>query len=519
MKLSRLRGIRIFVSLLFFFSVSFLFLDFYNLLPVYLKDYVLFLQFIPSIFKFINIINITAAGFIFIVLLTFLFGRVYCSSICPLGTLQDFISRISKEIYKKKFYRKTKDFKWIKYLIFIWCLISIFIGSIFFIALLDPFSNFGRILSNLFKPVLIFINNFLVIILEKFNIYLLYPVELKNFSITTIIIAVIIFSLIFLFSFKKGRLFCNTICPVGTFLGLISKFSLYKISIDEESCNSCNLCTKVCKSGCIDKNNKEVDFSRCVACFNCFNICPVDGIIYKNAFKIKNNKKETYDFKKREFISKTAIYLMGLTGISLAQDKIIPKEKNKIPVIKKFYSSPPGSKSIEHFTTTCTSCHLCVSSCPTQVLQPSLFEYGFLGILQPYMDYKTSFCNFECKICTDVCPSGAILPLSLEKKKITQVGKVKFIKENCIVEIENTECGACSEHCPTKAVKMVPYKNLHIPDVKEEFCIGCGACEFACPTKPYKAIYIEGNPVHLTAKKIKLEKLENKLDYKEKFPF
>ncbi len=518
MKLSQLRGIRIFISLLFFLSISLLFLDFYNLVPSYTINYVLYLQFIPSLFKFINIISISAAGFLFILLSTFLFGRVYCSTVCPLGILQDFISRLSKIINKKKQYLKIKDYNWIKYSFLAFTVISLIMGSVVFITLLDPFSNFGRIFSNLFNPILILINNFTAVTLEKFNIYLLYPVELKNFSIITIIITLLIFLLIFFLSFNKGRLFCNTVCPVGTFLGLVSIFSLYKIFIDEEKCNSCNLCTKVCKSGCIDKINKEIDFSRCVACYNCFNVCPTGGMIYKNSLLTSLNE-DKFDSKRRELISKTFIYFIGLTGISFAQAKIIPKKENNIPVIKKYNSSPPGSKNIEHFTNTCTGCHLCVSSCPTQVLQPSLFEYGILGILQPYMDYKTAFCNFECTICTEVCPSGAILPLSLENKKLTQIGKVKFIKENCIVEIENTECGACSEHCPTKAVKMIPYKNLHLPEVKEEYCIGCGACEFACPTKPYKSIYVEGNPIHLTAKKLPVEKLEEKIDYKEEFPF
>ncbi len=520
MRLYRLKGVRLLVSLIFFSFISILFLDFYNLIPEYSTGYILYLQFIPSLFKFINIITISAAGFVFILLLTFLYGRVYCSTICPLGILQDFISRISRKINKKKQYRKLKDYKWIKFLILSFTVISFFSGSLTLITLLDPFSNFGRIFNNLFKPLLILLNNSLAVSFEKFDLFFLYPVELKNISIAAVIISGLVFLLIILLSYKNGRLFCNTICPVGTFLGLISKLSIYKIHIDDDICNSCNLCTKVCKSGCIDKVNKEVDFSRCVSCYNCFNVCPTGGITFKNSLSSKTKYSNVkFDNGRRELISKTFLYLIGLSGFSLAQVKIIPKEENKVPVIKKSYSSPPGSKDIEHFTSSCTGCHLCISSCPTQVLQPSLFEYGVLGILQPYMDYKTGFCNFECKVCTDICPSGAILPLTLENKKLTQIGKVKFIKENCIVEIEKTECGACSEHCPTKAVKMIPYNNLHLPEVKEEYCIGCGACEFACPTKPYKAIYVEGNPIHIKAKKLPAEKLEDNINYKEDFPF
>jgi len=93
-----------------------------------------------------------------------------------------------------------------------------------------------------------------------------------------------------------------------------------------------------------------------------------------------------------------------------------------------------------------------------------------------------------------------------------------------VVYMDNTDCGACSEHCPTKAVDMVPYPNpvnkrLKIPEVKPKYCIGCGGCEHACPTKPCKAIYVDGNPVHKLAKKPVVKKIEEKVDDNEDFPF
>jgi NAD-dependent dihydropyrimidine dehydrogenase PreA subunit len=135
------------------------------------------------------------------------------------------------------------------------------------------------------------------------------------------------------------------------------------------------------------------------------------------------------------------------------------------------------------------------------------------------MDFITSFCNFECIICTEICPTGAIKPLDLETKKLMQIGKSKFVKENCVVYTDETACGACSEHCPTKAVNMVPYEKkagLMIPEVNEDICIGCGACEFACPTTP-RSIYVEGNPVHVLAEKPKEKELEKQ--ELEDFPF
>jgi formate hydrogenlyase subunit 6/NADH:ubiquinone oxidoreductase subunit I len=134
------------------------------------------------------------------------------------------------------------------------------------------------------------------------------------------------------------------------------------------------------------------------------------------------------------------------------------------------------------------------------------------------MDFGASYCNFECTVCTEICPSGAMRKMTVEEKKLNQAGRVVFIKQNCVVYTENTDCGACTEHCPTKAVTMVPYKNSRLPEVKPEYCIGCGACEHACPTRPYRAIYVDGNPVHLIAKKKEPEK-KQEVNLKDDFPF
>ena len=197
-----------------------------------------------------------------------------------------------------------------------------------------------------------------------------------------------------------------------------------------------------------------------------------------------------------------------------------------MPVIRKNPISPPGSLSLEHFTGNCTACSLCVSACPTQVLQPSFLEYGFIGMLQPRLDNSKGFCNYECTACMEVCPAGAILPQPLYDKKLIQIGKAKFIKENCVVETQGTDCGACAEHCPTKAVRMVEYshpkypgKFLKIPEVTEEICIGCGACEYACPAKPWRSIYVESNEVHALAKKPAEDKVEQEVSEEEDFPF
>lgn len=521
MNFSKLKKIRVYVALLFFVTTLLLFLDIIHLIPARLTPYVLYFQFVPSAVKFFDQFSLIASGFIIVLIATILFGRVYCSSVCPLGTLQDIISRIALTSNKNKFFQMLRDFKLLKYSILTATILSLFSGSLILLNLLDPFSLAGKISSNLFRVLLIPFNNLAALTLEQFNIYRVYPIELKALSWIAISFSSIILLTIGIMSFTKGRLFCNTICPLGTFLGLTTRFSLFKIKIDETDCSGCGVCQTVCKAGCIDNENKKIDFERCVSCFNCFTACPSNGIVYKKSGPLfSDNKSSVTDFDKRKFFTRLFIGVISLSEFLRAQVKIIPKKESTFPVIKKLSPSPPGSGNVEHFYSNCTACHLCVSACPTHVLQPSFLEHGFFNILQPFLDNAAAYCTFECIRCTEVCPTGALLPLTVGQKTKVQIGKTIFVKENCIVETEGTECGACSEHCPTKAVIMIPYKNnIKIPDVRNEYCVGCGACEYACPTIPFKAIYVEGNEVHQIAKEAPQERLQQEVDYKEEFPF
>lgn len=518
MKLEHLKKIRVVVSLIFLILTAFLFLDITHFFSTKYFDYITYLQFLPSFIKFLSSAAPFVAGFIIILILTILFGRVYCSTICPLGTLQDVVIHLTKKNKKRKKFLHSKEYFWTRYSILGIVVIAFLAGNTFLINMLDPFSNTGRILSQIVNPVLTITNNLFAFTLEKLNIYLIYPIEVKIFYLSLIVFSVF-FSLIVLFmAYKRGRLYCNIICPVGTLLGLISKLTIFKLKIDKKSCEGCGVCANVCKAECIDKSGKEIDFSRCIACYNCLVVCPSDSINYK--FGDYDKKPIKVEDSRREFLSRTSLFFIALTTSALSQIKIIPKKKSTKPVNKNSYSSPPGSKSVDHFNSNCTACHLCVTACPTKVLQPSFLEWGVFGILQPFMDYQTSFCNYDCRVCGEVCPTGAITKITSLQKESIQIGRAIFVKENCIVETENTACGACSEHCPTKAVMMVDYKNgLKIPEVKNEYCVGCGACEFACPVKPYKAIYVDGNLYHQTAEKRPTEKLEQKIDYKQEFPF
>ena len=159
--------------------------------------------------------------------------------------------------------------------------------------------------------------------------------------------------------------------------------------------------------------------------------------------------------------------------------------------------TPPGSLGVDNLLNHCTACQLCVSKCPSHVLAPAGLEYGLTGIMAPMMRFDRSFCNYDCSVCSNVCPTGAILPLTMAQKHATQVGRVVFDINKCIVYTHGTSCGACAEHCPTQAVSMADYRDgLTIPTTRPEFCVGCGGCEYACPALPDPAIRVQGLAVH-----------------------
>ena len=512
MKSSALRHIRTVFALLVLILFAFLFLDFRGLLGEKAFSPITYLQFLPSLVKFI-IAGVTAAtGFIVVLVLTVLTGRTYCSFLCPLGILQDVISRIGGFV-KRRFrrYGYKKPYTILRYFILVLTAGILALGGIYVLTILDPYSIFGRFMSYFVQPVVLLINNLLASVLGRFDIYSIYHVDIKPYELAAYIVPTAFLLLVGILSFRHGRLYCNTVCPVGTLLGLVSKISIFRIKFDEDRCTRCGRCAMACKSSCIDFLNKNVDLSRCVNCFNCIDACKENAMSYGLVrLKPKQLSTDDTDSSRRGFLAGSLALLAGGSQLLRAQGTTpAPAAESTVKEDRLYPVTPPGSVSIESFTSRCTACTLCVSACPTNVLQPSVSEYGFAGIMQPRMDFHSGFCNYDCTRCTDVCPTGAIMPLMIEAKKLTQIGKAVFIKENCIVHTEKTACGACSEHCPTKACHMVPYENgLLIPEVRDEICIGCGACEYACPTKPYKAIFVDGNPVHEAAVKPETEELD-----------
>jgi len=287
MKSRILKYSRVAISLLFLTATGFLFLDFTESLSSGLMNGVTWIQFVPSLLKFLNLMGLLTLGFVVVLIATLLFGRVYCSTVCPLGILQDVVSRVSR-FYTTRIrrrrprYRPSAPQNLLRYSLLGITVAAFLLGSVFLLNLLDPFSVFGKIFAGLVRPVYYAGNNLLADVFQSFGNYRFYHVETRQMTVLPLVFPVFMLGLVGVLAFRRGRLYCNTVCPVGSLLGLVSKYAMYRIRIEESLCNRCAECSLNCKAECIDLKSNEIDFTRCVGCFNCLNVCSRQGIDYRN---------------------------------------------------------------------------------------------------------------------------------------------------------------------------------------------------------------------------------------------
>ena len=495
-----LKKTRIVLATIFFACITLLFLDVTGALHAWL-GWMAKVQFLPAVLA----LNVAVVAVL--LALTLLLGRVYCSVICPLGVMQDIISWVHGKTKKKNRFRFSWSpaKNWLRYGMLALFIILLVAGVNSAVALLAPYSAYGRIASSLLAPIYQWGNNFFAWIAEKADSYAFYSTEVWLRSLPTFIVALVTFVVIFVLAWKNGRTWCNTICPVGTVLGFFSRFSVFAPVIDTEKCRNCGLCGKQCKASCINTKEHEIDYSRCVACMDCIDTCK-DGAIhyaYRYAKKTEGKTQEAkpgVDAGRRAFVTSAVIASSaaalkaqeikvdgGLAEIERAQ-----KPERKTPIV------PAGAVSLKHFSQHCTACQLCVSNCPNQVLRPST---SLLTFMQPEMSFERGYCRPECTNCSEVCPAGAIRPVTIEEKSSIQIGHAVINLDNCVVNTDGVKCGNCARHCPAGAIRLVRKnpddpKSLMIPTVDESRCIGCGACENLCPARPFSAIHIEGHEVH-----------------------
>lgn len=442
-----------------------------------------------------------------LLLLTLLFGRLYCSVLCPLGVMQDGVNVAAKLSSKRAATRFSycRPRRWMRYGVLALTALLIAAGVGGAVALLDPYSIFGRIIYDGLRPLVQGCNNFLALVAGDDFARQGITVSWLSAGLAVVMLAVTGIS-----AWRGGRSYCNSFCPVGTLLGEVSRASLLRVRIDADRCVSCGLCERKCKSSCIDAASHRVDPTRCVVCFDCIDACPHGAISFgpswggeKNAAGVKPAKGVTkegaVDESRKRFLTTVAAAAAAVPAAKAQslQNSFATVARVKRPFERHHPVAPAGAVSLDHLHAKCTSCHLCVSKCPGHVLQPAVMEYGLEGIMHPVMRFDKGYCLYECTLCGEVCPAGAILPLDAERKKETFIGHAVFRKSLCVVHTDGVTCGNCAEHCPAEAIRMVPSPDGRLyPEVERELCIGCGRCEYVCPASPVSAIHVEGYAVH-----------------------
>ncbi|MDR1757198.1 MAG: 4Fe-4S dicluster domain-containing protein [Culturomica sp.] len=490
-----LKKIRVVIAGLFFLLITLLFLDFTGSVHVWF-GWIAKIQLIPAVLA-VNAVILAA-----LVLATLLFGRIYCSVICPLGVFQDLVSRISSRRKGKKnrfSYSPAKSL--LRYGILGLFIVSLVAGLSTVVSLLDPYAAYGRMAANFLAPLYRWGNNLLALLAEQIDSYAFYSTEVLVKGWLTFGIALVTLIVTVILAWKHGRSYCNTICPVGTFLGFLSRFSLFRIVIDVNKCTQCKACERGCKSSCIEAHSFSVDHSRCVACFNCIGKCKFGALKYTGARAVKKaaGEAEPPGLSRRNLLSLLGLLAVSATvkaqqlqvdgGLAAIEDKKVPDRKTPI--------MPPGCESAQHMKQHCTACQLCVSACPNHILVPSR---KFSVFMQPEISYERGYCRPECVECSQVCPAGAIRPITPADKSAISIGQAIWIPDNCVVNRDGLPCDSCQRHCPTGAITLIErdpdHPKLKIPVVDKELCIGCGACENLCPARPFSAIYVEGNVRH-----------------------
>ena len=502
-----LRKFRIVLAAVSILLLTLLFLDFTGLLHQWF-GWLAKVQLIPAILA-VNVVVI-----IVLALLTLIFGRIYCSVICPLGIVQDGISNVSgRRKGKKNRFQYSGAKSWLRYVVLVLFIAGLVAGVSIVASLLDPYAAYGRIASNLLAPLYRLGNNLLAWFAEGVDSYAFYSTEVWVKSWITLGVAVVTLVAIGILAWFNGRTYCNTICPVGTFLGFVSRFSIFRITFDTAKCTKCGICEKGCKASCIDSKNQTIDYSRCVTCFNCLEKCKFGAIKYspckttkkeiveeiENENNLSMESKDT-SMSRLSFLSILGTVALTSTvkaqqvrvdgGLADIEDKKVPNRKT--PIV------PPGAIGVKNMKQHCTACQLCVSACPNNILQPSC---KLSTLMQPEISFERGYCRPECTECSKVCPAGAIKPITPADKTSLSIGQAVWVKENCVVNTDELPCTICERHCPTNAITLVAInpkdrRSLKLPVVDKELCIGCGACEYLCPARPFSAIYVEGNVRH-----------------------
>ena len=435
-----------------------------------------------------------------VVLATLVLGRFFCGWVCPLGTLLD----LAHYVIPPRSAGTTGRYLSIKYVL----LGLILVGAVFGLPLVgyfDPFSILVRGLTLVVDPALN------VAVTAPFDlIYRSAPAWVSGLSepvyaflranilpfrqtvFNLAILSLVILAAVFALERLERRFWCRNVCPLGALLGLLSRVAPLRWH-PGIACHSggCHTCSEVCRMGAIGAQDGKIAPEACTLCLDCVEACP-RGII---SFKFKSPAPKpapVAGVSRRVFLGTLA------AGLVLpATLKVRAAGKAPDPSLIR----PPGALEETQFLERCVRCGECMKVCIGNALHPTLLEAGVEGMFSPHLVPRVGYCEFNCTLCGQVCPTGAIQKLTLEEKQKTVIGRAWFDKDRCLPWARGTPCLVCEEHCPVpdKAIKLREAVvldqtgaevTLKQPYVVDALCIGCGICENKCPLPGRAAVLV-----------------------------
>lgn len=444
---------------------------------------------------------IWAAG---ILILTILLGRVFCSFLCPLGTLHHAVGWVKPALKGARMIQanqKTSSQRW-KYFL----LIAMLTGAILGLnatGLLDPIAllfrstalavlpAFGTGLRAIFDTLAVSDSKILSTLSYAGEVLVSPVFGFTSQAYQTGWFIGLVFLMILFLNRIRPRFWCRTLCPLGALLGIFSRFSILKLEQYSEKCTHCNLCTRHCQGAASPKPGTKWDTAECLMCFNCHNVCPEDALAFKFNW--------TFNANKQPDIGKRALLGGLLAGVSMPFLARLDGQLDKISDPRLI--RPPGSLPESQFLKLCQRCGLCMKACPTNVINPTLAEAGVAGFWTPHLIMIQGYCEYTCTLCGSVCPTGAIQDITLAEKigRPIKVGSAYIDRGRCLPWSGNAPCIVCQEVCPTspkaiylkQAVVTSPDEKkllVQLPHVDLQKCIGCGICENKCPVRGFPAI-------------------------------
>ena len=434
-----------------------------------------------------------------VILLALIFGRAWCGWLCPLGTTLDLFA--FKKRHKGKAARREEyeSLRGIKYLLLLAILLAALFGNLT-LLIFDPITIYIRTFATSIWPLLghgvsdaeqfLYHVPWLSGPITSFDAWIrpaILPFEPSFYRQVWLYAG--LFALVVGLNWLAPRFWCRYLCPLGGFLGIFSKFAIFRRRISQE-CKSCVLCTQACPTGTIDPaKGYASDPAECTMCMDCLSACPRNALRFNPA--LPSPMWTPYDPTRGQAL---AVFGTTLIALALFQSDALAKRKST------FLIRPPGA-SEDNLMNVCIRCGECVRTCPTNGLQPTVAEAGIEGLWTPVLIPRLGYCDYACNACGQTCPVEAIPPLLLEEKRVQVIGKAYIDQNRCIAWSDHLDCIVCEEMCPLpdKAVRLedslVPDENgenrqILLPYVLRDLCIGCGICEYKCPVSGVAAIRV-----------------------------